>query len=582
MKIVLKGLKQTNPNTTPPQPTPIVHQPVMTPPPTLHTEPTFTIAPEHISLFHNAFATVSKGASTVGGKDAFEYFQNSGLSMDYIKSVWLLVDYKKERVLKRQAFCVAMYLITQKRKNPDFTLPSLIPFALLDEIDVERPMERKLSNSSPMQTGNSPILSSVNQPMTTPRGSLILENRVNSLMKDASTLKGDLFSTQSLVQDQGQRIETLKEQEKTILNDMKSYQSQLDDLKGTRQRLLIEQSQIEARLLHLREEKQGNAEYLEQIRAESERLTQIKERGQQSVVELTDEVEHQSSVVQSEAEDLETKKAEIIKLKNQYQMLMVRKRDAEEDFSSSQLNEMKDEMRKLQQETDDLSLKVVTLESRNKESARGIQDNQKILADYKSKRDELKEKLSVAQKTLDENASTPNLKSKQLKLKELVDSANNAIAEISSIIGGKEDGNSFANSFPTPEIAKPEPKKEIKTEVPKKVEVKKEEVKKMDPKPEPKKEEPKKSPLPPPVQNDGFDFDEFTPNKKTPQKGSGDDFDFDKEFSSFDEKKPEGGNDPWGGFEDMEFEKKPEKKVNPPPVPVPDPNGFDDNFDPEF
>jgi len=55
----------------------------------------------------------------------------------------------------------------------------------------------------------------------------------------------------------------------------------------------------------------GNIEYIDQLKQENERLSIIKDKGQKSVDDLTDEVSNHSSILQSEAEEMETKKKKL-------------------------------------------------------------------------------------------------------------------------------------------------------------------------------------------------------------------------------------------------------------------------------
>jgi hypothetical protein len=570
MKIVVKAMKQSNMSSPSVQPT--------------KSESPSTIPMDNLQIFFKTFSDLSNGTNSVPGKQAVEYFTKSGLPLEFLKKIWDLCDYKKEGSLKKLPFCAAMYFITQKRKNSDFVLPVSLPSNITEE-------ERVISAPILPTTSQSP-----NQPMTTPRGSLILENRVGSLMRDSSMLKDELFNTNNTLQEQSNKIEGLKEQEKNLMNEIRNTQIALEEIKGGRQKLLLEQSQVEARLLTLREEHKGNLEYLDGMRSELARLVQIKNRGEQSIVDLSTEVEHQTDAVQSEAAELEAKKLEIIKLKKQYEMLMIRKRDAEEDFSMSQLSGLKDEIRKLQQENDDLELKVVGLEGKNKEAGKGIVENEKILKEYREKNGDMKSRLQKAQKELDENASKPNLKPKLLKLKDLVENSNRCITEINKILEGQEsdftvDQDVFkevlVKETPPPVVKPPVVVKEtpkvpvVVKETPKPPVVK--ETKEV-PKPPVVKEVPK--PVPPPV--DEFSgFDDFDAPKAQPKKtkiASGD-FDFENEFNGFDEKK--GGNDPWSGFDEFEFNgKKEEKKevkkeVKAPQAPVTN-GGFGDDFDTDF
>ena len=65
----------------------------------------------------------------VGGKEAQQFFQRSGLDKKALRQIWLLADYDKDNKLSVDEFAIAMHLVLKQRKGSP--LPTQLPDALI-------------------------------------------------------------------------------------------------------------------------------------------------------------------------------------------------------------------------------------------------------------------------------------------------------------------------------------------------------------------------------------------------------------------------------------------------------------------
>ncbi|KAI9209621.1 uncharacterized protein BJ171DRAFT_484555 [Polychytrium aggregatum] len=114
----------------------------------------FTILPEERERFLAAFSASQPSNGLVTGDNAREVFMKSGLPLDVLGSVWVLVDSKSTGKLTLNQFMVAMYIISRLRSGAMTSVPTSIPPGLFNAVSMANSASAGNVNSPP----GSPIL----------------------------------------------------------------------------------------------------------------------------------------------------------------------------------------------------------------------------------------------------------------------------------------------------------------------------------------------------------------------------------------------------------------------------------------
>eukprot|EP01080_Neovahlkampfia_damariscottae_P009056 gene9056-1153_t len=435
----------------------------------------FMIHPQQQQNYSNYFNNITKGAPTASGKEVVSFLQQSGVDNSFLKQVWDLCDVKKQGALSKHYFGVAMHLVGFKKKNENFQLPSNLPTTLLDPDSKTptgsfsmgsgggsfngmlqpQPMNGpqsggnsmnnntmgNMNNMGGMGSGMNSGMSSMNN-MGGMSGPIQTTTKVNSLLKETNNLKDDHFQMQQQVSQAQMNLEQNKQQEQQLLQEIQSLKPQIEELRIQKQQYQQEQARIESRLLMLREDNKANNELSLQLKTEVERLELLKKNGEETVTNLSKNLEDVGETIKSDTSLLEEKQSEILKLKTEYDSLVQKMNDFQGTVNQTQLDNITEQVKQQHIQNDQLSTKLASLETKNEEMTKKYETNKKIHDDFTLKIKSLNEQIVEVEKQIEEKSKIPNLKPKLVRLDQFHDTAVKYIKEMQNILDGLKSDNS--------------------------------------------------------------------------------------------------------------------------------------------
>jgi hypothetical protein len=323
----------------------------------------FQISQEQINNYNAFYQRLEREENgRIAGKIAAPFFAKSGLGMSLLKRIWNLVDTEKKGSLEEYYFYVGLHLITMKLKYIDLEIPQQLPNSLIKKekkVVEDLGFDDDFGGFGSEEVQNKPSEKTI--------------SNVSIMMNECKLLNEEMMSVDQEIEENKTKYVELKKEEEDLRNIISNLKQELGQKQSQRLKLLGETSQLNMKIEIMKEEDETKEVILNDVKNEIERLTKLKQVGEENLKRLKDSIVNTN--FNGEVDNLDKLKVDVLNLKNEIVFLKEKSKETDIENKLFEKDKLFNEINQLEESKTKLETDIKVMEAKNIELNEYFEEN---------------------------------------------------------------------------------------------------------------------------------------------------------------------------------------------------------------